>query len=174
MIRRIGGEISFDQIRRRSGVLVPDRCFEAFAPTGTGDLPLAHQARYALITHAKTLIVQVRLKARSTVRSPRLTMQCLKAIAKQQVALVVLRGRAMHPRIVAARRDFEHSAQHGNGIFGVIRLHEFERLSGIELVSRANHAAAFDSISFSIVNRLLSRRRRESSTRSSVVKPSAR
>lgn len=34
----------------------------------------------------------------------------------------------------------------------VLGLHEFERSSGIEFVSRANHAATFDSIAFSTQN----------------------
>src|SRR5579872_3134838 len=78
------------------------------------------------------------------------------------------------PGVIAARGNTEQAAKRGNPIFGVIRLHEFERLSGIELVSRANHAAALDRIAFSIVSRLHARRKRDDSARASVVRPSLR
>ncbi len=55
-----------------------------------------------------------------------------------------------------------------------MRSHELETLGGIESVSRANQAAAFPKISRSIFSCLISLRRRESSSRSALVKPSAR
>ena len=59
-------------------------------------------------------------------------------------------------------------------IVGLIPLPEFEPFDGIDPVSRANQAAAFDKISRSIVSWRFSRHRRPSSWRSSVVRPSAR
>ena len=51
---------------------------------------------------------------------------------------------------------------------------EFEPFDGIDPVSRANQAAAFDKISRSILSWRFSRRRRPSSWRSAVVRPSVR
>ena len=65
-------------------------------------------------------------------------------------------------------------AHRGYWITILIRLHESEDFSGIEPVSRANQAAAFDRISRSMRSCRFSRRRRTNSFRSSVVNPSLR
>ena len=60
------------------------------------------------------------------------------------------------------------------GYWALVRSDEFEDPDGIESVSRANQAAAFDRISRSIRNRRFSRRRRTSSSLSEVLRPSCR
>jgi hypothetical protein len=67
-----------------------------------------------------------------------------------------------------------HSAHGGNGVGGLVRFHESEPLSGIDPVSRAKQAAAFDKISRSSLSWRTSRRSRLSSSRSTLVTPSWR
>src|SRR5579864_1225833 len=174
LIRTIGFEIPVHQIGSGAGAAVLNRCFKAFSSAGAVKSTLPHQARNALITDAKALIAQIFFEPWSTICLTRLTVQRLDAIAKHDIGLVARRWGTFAPRIIPARGNTEHTAQRDDVVMGLIRLHEFERLSGIELVSRANQAAAFDKISFSIVSRLFSRRKRESSARSSLVKPSLR
>jgi hypothetical protein len=63
---------------------------------------------------------------------------------------------------------------YGDGVFGLIRFHEFEDLFGTTLDSRANQAAASDSISASRFSPLFSRRSYVGSLRPSVFAPSSR
>src|SRR5262245_30819177 len=81
---------------------------------------------------------------------------------------------AFDPRVVATGGDVQDAAQGGNGMRGLMRLHEFEDPGGIEPVSRANQAAAFFKISRSSRSVAFSRRRRCNSPFSSVVSPSRR
>src|SRR5579884_4018239 len=170
LIRSARCEVAVDQIRCRARVFVAHGCFKAFSPCGALDFALSHDARDALVAHAKAFISQVVLQSRAAVVVTRLTMQRFKAISKQQVRSLSLRRRPLQPRIITARGNTERFAKNRCFEFGLIGLHEFERLSGIELVSRANQAAAFDRISFSMVSRLFSRRNFESSARSSETK----
>src|ERR1700674_2761492 len=84
------------------------------------------------------------------------------------------RGWPFLPGVVATGRDFQYAAHGGDPVDGLIRVHELERRDGVEPVSVANQAAAFDSISRSSRSTRFSRRSRLSSARSSVVKPSLR
>lgn len=65
-------------------------------------------------------------------------------------------------------------AYRGEQVVALVRLNESEPFDGIDLVSLANQAAAFDRISRSRRSCLFSRPRRVSSSRSAVVKPSFR
>lgn len=61
--------------------------------------------------------------------------------------------RAPIPRVEAARRHTEHLAEDSYGIVGLILADEPEDYSGSVPLSRANRAAAFPRISFSIFSR---------------------
>src|SRR5712691_5626927 len=84
------------------------------------------------------------------------------------------RGWTLPPRIVPAGGDIQHTAHRGSLVHGLVVLHEPEDFDGVELVSLANQAAAFFRISRSSRRILISRRSLVSSSRSSVVSPSAR
>ena len=77
------------------------------------------------------------------------------------------------PDVVAAGGDIQQTAHPANRIGGLACLYEREDSGGVS-VSRANQAAAFARISRSILSCLFSRRRRRSSARSSVLRPSSR
>src|SRR5258706_1673818 len=79
---------------------------------------------------------------------------------------------AVGPCVKAALGHPQNTAHHRNRIGGLVGAHELEPLGGITSVSRANQAAAFERISRSIRSCLFSRRKRLSSSRSPVAKPS--
>src|ERR1039457_5700089 len=84
------------------------------------------------------------------------------------------RGRPLYPRVIAAGGDAQDAAHRGDGVTGPVLAHELEPLGGITSVSRANPAAAFERMSRSNLSWRFSRRRRLSSSRSAVVRPSSR
>jgi hypothetical protein len=96
----------------------------------------------------------------------------LDPLRKRRIGCRPLRERPILPRMISAGGDSQQTAHRGYRVNILIRLHESEDLSGIEPVSRANQAAAFDKISRSMRNCRFSRRKRTSSLRSSVVNPS--
>ena len=120
------------------------------------------------------LVAKIRLDTRTTVRFGRLPMQYDDAIAESNIGLMTLRGRTLEPRVVAAGRDIQHATLRRHGPKGVVRSHEFEDFDGIESVSRANHAAAFDKISRSVSSCRMRLRSRAFSSWSALVKPSLR
>lgn len=69
--------------------------------------------------------------------------------------------------------DVQQAYAAANEIGGLMRLYEREDPGGVS-VSQANQATAFARISLSILSCLFARRRRCSSARSSVVRPSVR
>ena len=76
------------------------------------------------------------------------------------------------PRMVPAWGDAQRAAHRGDRIGDLIRLHESEPFDGIDLVSLANQAAAFDRTSCSNRSCLFPRRRSANSSCSKVVRPS--
>jgi hypothetical protein len=82
--------------------------------------------------------------------------------------------RALTPRVVPAGGDAQEVAHRGDPVYGSIPPHESERFDGAPSASLANQAAAFFKISRSSRSWRFSRRRRVSSARSSVVRPSRR
>src|ERR1044072_5316155 len=101
-------------------------------------------------------------------------MERANAIEQIRVGHGALRGRPRAPSVVPAGGDAQHAAQPADLMGGPMRPHELESFGGVELVSRANQAAAFFRISFSSRRILFSRRSFRSSSRSSVISPSAR
>src|SRR5207253_4474850 len=84
------------------------------------------------------------------------------------------RERALAPRVIPAGGDTQRATQGGHGMQGLMCGHELESLDGIEVVSRANQAAAFLRISRSSRSARFSRRSRRTSSCSTVVSPSWR
>src|SRR2546422_1048503 len=84
------------------------------------------------------------------------------------------RHRSLPPRVVPAGGDTQDPAHGGNTVDGLVGGHELESLDGLEVVSRANQAAAFDRIARSSRSCRTSRRSRRTSSCSSVVSPSVR
>ncbi len=78
------------------------------------------------------------------------------------------------PRVVPAGGDLQHPAHARNRILGLMRSYELVDPDGIESVSRANQAAAFDRISRSMRSCRTSRRSRASSSWSLLRSPSVR
>ena len=84
------------------------------------------------------------------------------------------RRQSAAPRIVPAGEDFQQTAHRGHSMQGLVPLHEFGDLGGIEPGCRANQAAAFAKISRSCRSCRFSRLNLTSSCLSPVVNPSWR
>ncbi len=68
----------------------------------------------------------------------RLAKNSLDPITVHNVCSSSSRRQALAPCVIAARRDREHTAEHRNGVVGVVRVHESEDLFGTALLSRGN------------------------------------
>ena len=112
------------------------------------------------------------MNARRAIRTARTRVNALDPFRQQRVDARPLRGPTLEPRIEAAGGNTQQATCLGNGMVCLVRAHELEDPDGIEPVSRANQAAAFAKISRSRRSCLFSRRKRASSCRSAVVRPS--
>ena len=135
---------------------------------------LLHQPGHPLLADHLTRLLQLGVEPRPAVHLPVLVVGLPDLEHQLRVSLRPGRGRTAHPSVVAAGGESQHAAHRPNRIVGLIRLHELEPRSGIELLSRANQAAAFFRISCSMRSPLFSRLSCRSSSRSSVVSPSLR
>ena len=114
------------------------------------------------------------MDARRTIGAARVFMNRSQPRAEFRVRPAARRRRPLAPRVVPAGGDCQHSTHRRNPVAGLIHAHELERRDGTEPVSVANQAAAFDRISRSSRRIRFSRRKRVSSCRSSLVRPSRR
>src|SRR5262245_1519173 len=119
-------------------------------------------------------VCKLGMDARHAVGTARLVMDRLDLGAQLHIGPRPQGQRPLAPRVVPAGGDTQDAAHGGDRMDGLVCRHELESVAGIVLVSRANHAAAFDRIARSSRSWRTSRRRRRSSSRSSVVSPSVR
>ena len=125
------------------------------------------------IAHVDLRVTQIGLNAETTVGTARLPVGRLDPIAKHDVSATPLRRSTFTPRI-PADRDAQNAARRSNRPAGLVRSHEFENFGGIESVSRANQAAAFERISRSIPSCRTRFWSRETSSCPAEIKPSDR
>src|SRR3989442_714175 len=111
---------------------------------------------------------------RRAVRPARVAVHRLDLSGHLHIGPRARRERALAPRVIPAGGDTQRATQGGHGMHGLMCGHELESLDGIEVVSRANQAAAFLRISRSSRSARFSRRSRRTSSCSTVVSPSWR
>ncbi len=158
-IRRLRREVALNQVRRLAATIL-DRGGDEPAPTHTGKTGPRH---------APAARRRCRAKLCAQHGSPRSAPRR----SRHQ------RRTPLHPRMIAAGGDTQHSAHRGDWIIGLVIAREPEPFGGIAFVSRANQAAApgsspgqaFERISHSSRSWRFSRRSRLSSSRSAVVRP---
>ena len=134
------------------------------APTDAPQAGLLEQPRDPLAADAHARRAQIAMNPRRAIRA-RATRRwksriCSSSVASSRAARL---APPRAPRVVPAGGDAQHAAHGGEGMGGLMRLHEFEPFGGIEPVSRANQAAAFFRISRSSRSVAFSRRKRCSS-----------
>src|SRR5947209_7589850 len=138
-IRRVGGELSVEQIRRdRLIVIAHRRALEALPRAGFQTV-LLHQPNHALPTDALVLLEQVFVNPRTAVP----VFACLERRAHQYaqlpIALGVHRFGTPAPGVIAARRHTQDVTHRRNGKDRLPRVNQRERVAG----SFAKKAAAF-------------------------------
>jgi len=174
LVRLVGSELAIDQIGSRPRRSVAPRGHGRFSPTHACQSGFLHQASDPLPSDVRSFIFQLSVNTRRSIRLARKVMDRSYPLLK----LFVLPGPyGDHPpvsSVVPAGGDFQHSAHRADREHGLVRVYEEEDRFDFFSVSCANQAAAFDRIFRSSFSRAFSRRRRASSSRSSVFRPSVR
>jgi hypothetical protein len=137
-----GGELPLDEIRRRPGRGIPDCRPELLAAAHAVQARGAHQPSDALAADADPLCRELGVNAWRTVRSPRLPMRDRDLSGELHIDPRPRRQEPLPPRVVAAGGDTQLARYGGHAMEGLVCGHELESLDRIELVSRANQAAA--------------------------------
>ena len=81
LVRTVGAEVAFDEVRRGSGFGVSSRCGEFASPRHTNDTSQAHQSGYALVVDQDAVLLQLRVDPRETVRLTALIMDALTVLS---------------------------------------------------------------------------------------------
>ncbi len=167
-------ETPLDPVRRHGRFPLPARRAAPLPPRHALQPQRPHQPRHPRPRHAHALRLQLRVHPPRPVGLPRFHVDRRDPPAQRLALLRPPARRPLPPCVVPAGGDPQHTAHAGDRILPLVRSDESEHPYGIESVSRANQVAAFDRISRSIFSRRFSRRRRTSSSRSALRRPSCR
>src|SRR3990172_3009627 len=174
LVRPLRPELSLNQVGSRTSLGIAHRRAWCSPAMDALETRLTHQTAHSLATHSDSLGLELRMNPRYPVGPSGTDMDLPYLRHQNNIAQRPSRPLTLSPRVVPAGGDLQHSAHRGHWISRLVRPHESEDLSGIESVSRANQAAAFDRISRSSFSRRFSRRSRRSSSSSWLVSPSFR
>ncbi len=165
-VRRFGGEIPLQQIRRRCGVRPASAPSTATVhPNQTVD---SHQPGDPLPTHPPSPVPQLAADPWRTLGALERPMNVDDRLSQDLVVEVTARRCPVAPRIEARTRNIDEDTEPGDRILAGILGDE---PSAHLLVSRAKHAAAFRRISRFIRNSRFSLRSRSNSVRPSTSRP---
>ena len=156
-------EIPVDEIWRGSRIGIANGRRGELTARSPVNAAFAHQASDAPAGDSKAGFAKIRVNTWAPVGRSRSSERSFDPIAKRDVSNAMRTWRSAKPRVKAAYAYVEKLAHNRDRVVGLVGSHESEDFSGIALVSRANQAAAFDSISASSLRRLFSRRSRVSS-----------
>ena len=138
-VRRLGLELAFDPVRRRTITRVHAR---------GGHTPARPASR---IRRATRLRLTGRPLSPELGVDPRRPVGPLRALVdgldRAPQLLRTIRTPTASPRVVSAGGDAQPTAHRGHPMMGLVRLHELKDLPGTEPVTCANQAAAFFKIS---------------------------
>jgi hypothetical protein len=135
-------KLPLDEIRRGRRGRVAACGDERPAPAHALQAGGAHQAGDPLAAELGPLGGEFRVHARRTVGPTRLPMDRLDLRCELHIGAGAGRQGALAPRVVPAGGDFQHAAHRGDRMKGLMGGHELESFDGIDVVSRANQAAA--------------------------------
>jgi hypothetical protein len=119
-------------------------------PVHADDASFAHQASNTLLTHMLTCFAQIYPDSWRSVRAVRARVARLNLNGEICIVLRVSREWSLRPRVESTAGESEHATHRRDRELGLVIPHEPESSLdsfGIVPVSRANQAAAFDSIS---------------------------
>src|SRR2546428_721922 len=173
-VRTRGGEVAADQVGDHRGDLAADRGPRPSPAMRAVQAQLAHQAGDALAADADALgQAELGVDPRRTVRAATVLMDLADDRGEHLVAKSPLALGPGAPGVEAALGNAEHAA--GGADRGLLARDEPEHRYRLRLpLSPAKKAAAFFRMSRSWSSTRFSRRRRRSSSRRSLVRPSVR
>ena len=175
LIGAIGREVSLHQVGRRPGVLVALRGLRATSVSARPlDPLLLHESADTLLSDLFACFLQIGEDPGPAVDLPVVVKHLSDLHDPLGISPRTIRRPAAQPSVVAAGGESQHAAHPLDGEIGLMGVHELESRSGIELLSRADQAAAFPRMSRSIRSCRTSRFNWHNSCRSSVVSPSLR
>src|SRR5579885_199773 len=119
-------KIALDKVWRRRHLRVAARRTRPFAAMATLQSGESEQARHALARATDTVVTQFGMDARCPIRAAAPLMDRPDALGEHAIALRACRERSLPPRVVAAARDTEQTAQDRDGIVRLLRLDEPE------------------------------------------------
>ena len=134
-IGRRGDEVSFNQVRRRSGFTIPHGGGYPWTPADAVKAGGLHQSRYPLAADVKSFGGQFRMNPRSSIGGARVLMNSRDPHTDCGVRPGARRRRPREPRVVAAGGDAQYAAHGNNGVHGLVGPYEPERRDGVEPVS---------------------------------------
>ena len=142
LIWAVRAEVPLDEIWRRTSILgAPGPLHGATPPARSHDPGLLHEPAHTLLTDPLSTFLEVRVDAGSTINPSVLAPDRLNPLRELLISSRTSRRHAIQPGVVAAGGEIQHTAHRPHRKIGLIRLHEVEPRSGIELLSRANQAA---------------------------------
>ena len=150
LVWTVGFELAIDEIWRRSGVAIANRCDDAFTSRSAFNSAFPHQSGNPLAGDLQAFVDEIGVDSRSPVGPPRVSKDRFDPIAENDVSLSVCRWWALTPCIITAGPNVQQSTQLRNSKRSLVRLYESEDFSGTVRDSRANQAAAFFRISLSV------------------------
>jgi hypothetical protein len=171
---RLDDEVAFHQIRGLAPVSTMGRRQVACAAAHPGLTCRSHQSCYALAADTNAGGHQLDKDPGEPVRAARADVDRSNPLAQHRIFERTLRGRAGEPRAIAAGKNTQCATQDGNPMLGLIRLHELESLRDRAGLLCSTKPRLKPKISRSSLSRRLSQRKRVSSCRSALLKPSSR
>ena len=171
-VRRCGTEVVTHQIRSAPGSRACARRAFPLPATDPAQARQTHEPRDPLAPDMLAFTFKLGMDTRRAISAARTGVQ--RANTREQLRVAARpSGRFSHePRVVAAGGDSQQPCHRGNGPAGPVRPHESVPFDGTASVSRANQAAARESMSRSTSSWRTLRRSRVNSCRSAAVSPS--
>src|SRR5919106_2452446 len=174
-VRTGGPKVALDEVRRGLDAGHPDCRAPPLAWPDARDTGGFHQSSDALAPDPDPVLeAQLGVDPRRPIDAPAGRVDLPDLLRQPGVREGALGRRAALPVVKASAVDAEHAAHHGDGIVGLLRGDERERLAYRPSLSFAKKTAAFARISRSSRSIAFSSRSRRSSSRSSPLRPPGR
>src|SRR6266540_2662984 len=160
LVRRAGGKFSLHKITCRTLLRSAPRRDGPRPPADAANAAQFHHPRDPLLADAETQVAQIAEQPGRAVRPVGYRVKLPEVSEKHCVVPRSRRQRPLHPRIESTWGDPSEATERRHRVTGLVIPHESERsLAGVGIVpvSRANQAAAFESISRSSLSCRFSR-----------------
>jgi transposase-like protein len=170
-IRAFGVELSLDQINLGPRSRIAHSRHYVAPQRRSTKACRSHQPRNPFATDPYPILFgELGMNVRRSINALGAPVDRLDLRHQCQVPTFSITHRSIQPCVKRTSRNLQQSAHHPDRVGGLVRLHEPEERFEVPL-SVANQAAAFERISRSSLSLRFSRRNRDNSSRSGVVRP---